>query len=130
MSQKKSSCLKMYDHVQNMCTCLLGKRSPGVGAALTMPFLPSFVFSKDPETHKQNVEGWEGLKTRSSCQEGIDEKGINEKMKEKPQSGLTGVIREGAGMNGLEEDGLKELLGECSGKGEDEDGRSEIELAG
>lgn len=51
-------------------------------------------------------------------------------MKEKLQSGLTGVIREGAGMSGLEEDGLKELLEECSGKGEDEDGRNEIELAG
>lgn len=51
-------------------------------------------------------------------------------MKEKLQSGLTGVIREGVGMSGLEEDGLKEMLGECSGKGEDEDARSETELAG
>lgn len=66
MSQKKTPFLKMYEHVQNMYTCLSGKRRAVAGAALTLPFVQGFTFPKAPETHRQDRKGQEGLRNESS----------------------------------------------------------------
>lgn len=66
MSEKNSPWLKMYDHVQNTHTCLVGKWSPRVDAVLTPSFVSSVTFPKVPKTHRQDRKDQEGLRTQSS----------------------------------------------------------------
>lgn len=66
VSEKKTPCFKIYDHVQNTHICLSWEQCPGAGTALTLLFVPNLTLPKVPDALRQDRKDQEGLRTWSS----------------------------------------------------------------
>lgn len=110
MSEKKTPCFKIYDHVQNTHIGLWRERCPGTGTALTLPSVPSLTLPKVPEALRQDRKGQEGLRSWSAGkQEG------SEKAEGKREAASGGGYRRGFG--GEEVRAAWSCLGEWQGQG-------------